>query len=131
MTYLVDTDWIASYLNGRQDAYTLFQQLTFPEMAMSLITYGEIYDGIYHGRNPQQAEHAFQQLLRAVPVLPLSRPIMRRFAQIRGDLRLAGTIIGDSDILIGATALEHNLLMVTQNKRHFTRIPGLTPFPTP
>ncbi len=47
MTYLVDTDWIANFLKGRQDAYTLFQKLTFPEMAISLITYGEIYDGIY------------------------------------------------------------------------------------
>jgi predicted nucleic acid-binding protein len=131
MTYLVDTDWIASFLNGRQEAYALFQQLTFPEMAISLITYGEIYDGIYHGRHPRVAEQAFQQLLRGLTVLSLNRSIMRRFAQIRGDLRSAGNIFGDPDILNGATALHHNLAFVTRNLKDYRRIPDLTIYQYP
>ncbi len=126
MTYLVDTDWVASFLNGRTDAQHLFEMLTFEEMAISLITYGELLDGIYYyGRNPQQSEVVFRTFLRGVAVLPLHEPIMERFALIRGDLRRRGQLIGDSDLLIAATALYHHLTLVTHNIRHFQRIPGL------
>jgi len=38
MRYLIDTDWLASYLNGRQDAIELFTSLEHDELAISLIT---------------------------------------------------------------------------------------------
>jgi predicted nucleic acid-binding protein len=50
---------------------------------------------------------------------------MERFAFIRGELRANGQLIGDADLLIAATALEHDLTLVTQNLHHFNRIPGL------
>jgi predicted nucleic acid-binding protein len=46
MSYLVDTDRVASYLNGRPDAIDLLASLLHEGLAISLITYGEIYDGI-------------------------------------------------------------------------------------
>jgi tRNA(fMet)-specific endonuclease VapC len=95
-------------------------------MAISLITYGEVYEGIYYGQNPPQNERIFRQFLRGVTVLPLNRQIMERFARIRGDLRRKGQIIGDPDILIATTALHHHLILVTRNRDHFQRIPGLT-----
>jgi tRNA(fMet)-specific endonuclease VapC len=125
MTYLIDTHWVASYLNGRPDAIQLLNQLAPSGIAISLITYGEIYDGIYHGRTPQAAEQGFLQFLHTAPVLSLNKSIMKRFAQIRGDLRLAGQTVADADILIAATALYHNLELVTRNLRHFQRIPNL------
>lgn len=63
--------------------------------------------------------------LSEVSLLPLDRAIMRRFARIRGDLRRRGQIIGDPDILIAATAIEHDLILVTRNVRDFQRIPDL------
>ena len=50
---------------------------------------------------------------------------MRRFARLRGELRQRGLLIPDPDILIAATALTHNLTLVTRNRRHFERIPDL------
>jgi tRNA(fMet)-specific endonuclease VapC len=50
---------------------------------------------------------------------------MQRFARVRGELRRAGMIIGDFDLLIAATALHHKLTVVTRNVRHFQRIPEL------
>lgn len=125
MSYLVDTDWMASYLKGRADAQQLLRTLRPAGLATSLITYGELLDGIYYGRNPTANEQVFRQFLRAIRVLPLNRPIMERFARIRGDLRQRGQIIGDPDILIAATALHHNLILVTRNLQHFQRIPQL------
>jgi len=69
-------------------------------IAISLITYGEIYEGIYYGGAARAHEHGFRQFLRIVAVLPLNQPIMRDFARIRGELRQWGQLIGDPDILI-------------------------------
>jgi tRNA(fMet)-specific endonuclease VapC len=125
MRYLIDTDWVASHLNGRQEATELFSRIEQEDLFVSLITYGEIYDGIYHARNPRQFERVFRELLKGVQIVPLNRAIMQRFARVRGALRSGGQIIGDLDLLIAATALHHSLTLVTRNRRHFQRIPNL------
>jgi predicted nucleic acid-binding protein len=71
----------------------------------------------------------FRQFLRRVDVLPLNRSIMRRFAQVRGELRRRGQLVGDPDLLIAATALHHGLVLVTNNRRHFERIAELQLYP--
>ena len=123
MSHLIDSDWVADYLRGRSEAVAVLPALD--GRAISLITFGEIYEGIYYGRDPGGAERGFRRFLRAVDVLPLTRTIMRRFARVRGQLRSQGQLISDPDLLIAVTALHHNLTLVTRNLRHFRRIPGL------
>lgn len=131
MRYLVDSDWVILALRGNQNAQNLLNSLAPDGLAISLITYGEVYEGIYFGQNRRASEAGFHQFLRGVDVLGLNRQIMRRFAQVRGDLRRTGQIIGDPDILIAATALYHNLVSVTRNKSHFQRIPQIELYSTP
>lgn len=50
MSYLLDTDRIVEYLKGRKDAIQLITSLRYEGLAISLITYGEVYEGIYRGR---------------------------------------------------------------------------------
>jgi predicted nucleic acid-binding protein len=52
-------------------------------------------------------------------------PIAERFAWLRSALRRQGMLIPDMDLLIAATALEHDLTLVTRNLSHFSRIPEL------
>ncbi|MGA7670076.1 MAG: type II toxin-antitoxin system VapC family toxin [Nitrolancea sp.] len=125
MSYLIDSDWIANYLNGRQPAVDLLHSLEPSGLAISLIAYGEIYEGIFFGGQPEASERSFQSFLRAVDVIPLDLAIMRRFARIRGELRRSGQIVGDPDLLIAATAIEHDLILISGNERHFGRVPGL------
>ena len=125
MSYLVDTDWIIDYLNADRRAIALFADLVGERLGMSLVTYGEVYDGIYYGRKPVESEAGFVRLLHVIYVIDLNEAIMRRFALIRGGLRKAGLAIGDSGIMIAATALHHDLTLVTRNLDHFQRIPDL------
>ncbi len=126
MTYLIDTDWVADHLANRPVATRLLASLIGDGIAISLVTYGEIYEGIlYSLRHPQTLEIAFLEFLRRCPVLPLNEAIMRRFAGIRGRLRRRGELIGDADTLIAATALHHDLTLVTRNLDHFRRISDL------
>src|SRR6266508_2375680 len=125
MTYLVDSDWVADYLKGRADAVQLLTLLSADGIAISAVTFGEIYEGIYYGRDAKAHERGFRQFLRVASVLPLNRSVMRRFALVRGELRSRGLLIGDMDLLIAATALVHGHTLVTRNLRHFERVPDL------
>lgn len=89
--YLVDSDWMAGYLRGRPNAVTLLQELFEHELAISIITYGEIYEGIYYGSDPKRHEGAFRHFLRGVRVLGISSTTARRFARLRGELRPRGS----------------------------------------
>ncbi len=68
---------------------------------MSLITYGEVYEVIYFGRDQVAHEQGLAALLRGVDLLNLNRSIMKHYARLRGGLRAAGMLIGDADTLIG------------------------------
>src|SRR4051795_11973245 len=125
MSYLIDTDWLSPYLKGRSEAVALLSSLRQEDIYLSLISYGEIYEGIYSDRDPKAKEQGFLLLLRRMPVLPLTRTIMKRFAALRGELRRQGMLIPDADLLIAAIALVRGLTLVTRNLRHFQRVPDL------
>jgi tRNA(fMet)-specific endonuclease VapC len=124
--YLLDTDWAIHYLNAsvaitqRVDAYRA------DGVAVSIVTVAELYEGVYGSTDPEDTERTVQQFLKGVPVLGIDEPVARRFGQERARLRAAGQLIGDVDLLIGATALTHGLTLLTNNRRHFERLEGLT-----
>lgn len=128
MKYLVDTDRLIGFLLGNAESVEILERLFPSGLAISLVTYGEIYEGVYASTDSKENERSFRRLLRNVRVLPLNESIMRRFAQIRGDLRRRDLLIGDPDILIAATAIHHDLILVTRNLRHFQRVQHLRIF---
>ena len=94
-------------------------------LAVSIVTLGELFEGAYHSASPHDGVRAIRDFLSGYTVLNLSEEIIERFAQNRAQLRDEGKTIPDLDLLIAATALDHDLTLVTRNLRHFTRIPGL------
>jgi tRNA(fMet)-specific endonuclease VapC len=125
-TYLLDTDWIVDILTGQEKAIKTILELTASGLALSIITYGELYEGAAFARDPAPALAGLRSFLKGKTILPLTQPIMERFAQIRGSLsRPIRQQIGDLDILIAATCLEHDLTLLTRNRKDFQQIPNL------
>ena len=58
-------------------------------------------------------------------VIGVDEETSKRFGKERGRLRAAGKTTGDFDLLIGATAIQHDLTLLTNNRRHFEMIDGL------
>ena len=126
--FLVDTDVMIDVLTGRQDTIRFLSEHLRPgHVGISLLTYGEILDGVLWGRNPQEDRSRLDTELAAsrIEIVPITRQTIEFFAHIRGYLRREGSSIGYGDTLIGATALEHGSTLVTRNTRHFSRIPRL------
>ena len=117
MKYLTDSTWAIDYLNGRPAAHALYPMLDADGLAISIITYMELCEGVEGNRDPEQAERILRNFLRGVTVLPFSRRVARRAAQLRGDLRRQRRPVEQRalDILIAATALTYGLVMVTSD----------------
>lgn len=127
MPYLIDSNWVIPYLDGDPTALQLLQELALDGIAISIITYLEIYHGVLRAPDPAQAEAQIQTFLDTVPLLPLTLAVARRCALLREMLRRQGKRIKPRalDLIIAATALEHGLTLVTRNPDDFKDLPGL------
>jgi predicted nucleic acid-binding protein len=126
MNYLIDTDWVIDYLLGDATARTLLASLS-GDLAISIITYSEVYEGILHSPDPRRGEEGLRAFLRQVRVLPITKAVAKRNAAIRLDLRSRGKTVRlrGLDLLIAATTLTHNCTLVTRNVDDYKDITGL------
>jgi predicted nucleic acid-binding protein len=125
MPYLLDADWAIQALVGRQPATTTIDQLLPQGIGISWVTVAEIYEGAFGTTDPQAHLQHLRTFLQSFSLLALNDDIAERFARMRSDLRRQGQIISDFDIVVAATALHYELTVLTFNRRHFARVPGL------
>lgn len=117
---LVDTDVLIWHLRGNPLATQRLDQL--PRLTISAITWLELLQGM---RNRTEMQAVQQSLaLRQTERLPLTPAITERATALMEALALShGLQLGDA--LIAATALEHQLAVLTANVKHFSAIEGL------
>lgn len=99
------------------------------DLAMSAMSAGELLHGCWRAESAARRarrEEFVESLIAAVPVIAITLPIVRVFAEIDARLRGQGNRLPTSDLLIGSTALFRGDEIVTGNIRHFDRVPGLT-----
>jgi predicted nucleic acid-binding protein len=115
--YLVDSDWAIDHLNRVTTAVDLLRGLAPEGTFISIVTYIEAFQGVVRDPRPDQAMAALEDLLRGSPILDLTVPIAERTAQIRQELLDQGKCPARRgfDIVIAATAIEHDLTLVTRN----------------
>lgn len=92
--------------------------------AISEITLAELVFGAESSENPEKNHQLIEQLLELVTILPIYDSIMT-YGKEKARLRKTGTMISDLDLFIGCTAVENDLIMVTENTSEFERISGI------
>ena len=130
MPYLIDSDWVIDYLAGIPEGLHLLESLADEGIAISVLTYMEIYQGILRSPEPEQVQEKLQDFLDAVPIISLSPAVARRCARLREELLNQGRRVNQRaiDLIIAATALEHNLILVARNTRDYRDISGLSTY---
>jgi predicted nucleic acid-binding protein len=117
---LVDTDVLIWHLRGYAQAAQCLDRL--PQLTLSAMSYLELLQGM---RSKDELTAVQKMLaLRRANVLPLTPAITQRATELMTALALShGLQAGDA--LIAATALEHQLPVLTGNAKHFAPITGL------
>lgn len=128
MPYLFDTDALSEVLRPRPARRYLewLRTVARSEQFTSAVVIGELYSGAF--RSADSARHLQNiesRVLPALTVLAYDLPTARVYGSVRARLEVAGKILADADLQIAATALRHELELVTGNLRHFQRVPGL------
>ena len=126
MRYLVDTDWAVHSRRGHEAVRRRLVELQPQGLGLSIVSLAELYEGVERSRSPATEDAEVRDLLARVQVVDLDDETARIFGRERARLRAAGNPIADLDLLIGATALRHDLTLLTNNRRDFERFEGLT-----
>ncbi len=121
--YVLDTDIIILFLKQNRAVIDLLSTIQNEDIAISVLSLGEIKDGL--SRRSKEKEVEFAQFLHSVTVLPITAEIATKFGLLRHQLRHKNQLIGDIDTLISATCLIHQATLVTGNKKHYDRVPLL------
>lgn len=114
-------------MQGRAGAIALVDPWIATEAAAtSVIVYGEVIEYLKSLRDFTKREAELRVLLRQIKPYGLNYAIMEHYADLRRALRppYGPGLIGDIDTLIAATAVVHQLTLVTAD-RDFTRVPNL------
>lgn len=124
--YLVDSDVCSKALRkGRSSLTNVLNTMRQDGLAISVVTYGEVTEGVLFSRNRAVDQQLWRDFLAAFDIIDVTMEIAEVWADVRGLLRKQGNIVPDNDLLIASTALRFGMTVVTWNIRHFGRVAGL------
>ncbi len=125
MALLIDTSILVEL--ERAEA-TPPRELESEEVYLSAISASELLHGVERASSAARRarrETFVERILDLVPVLAFDLAVARVHARVWADLSGRGAMIGGHDLIIAATAIRHDLAVVTRNQREFARVEGL------
>jgi tRNA(fMet)-specific endonuclease VapC len=125
LAYLVDTDWAIHWLHNHQPIRQRMEELRTQGLGVAAVSLAELWEGAHYSRNPRESQQGLHDFLRCVSFVGIDEETCMLFGKERGRLRAAGKRPGDFDLMIGVTAVQHDLTLLTNNRKHFEDIEGL------
>ncbi len=124
MGYLLDTDTCSAHLKENASVTKFVLQYS-GQIHLSVLNAGELLTWVLReGTSPKRRAGVFD-FLSGVPLLPVTEEIAEEFGRLQAALLDAGRPTPVTDLWIAATAVSHDLVLVTHNARHFAHVPGL------
>ncbi|MGL4499648.1 MAG: type II toxin-antitoxin system VapC family toxin [Planktothrix sp.] len=126
MSYLLDTNVWARYLNGRSPATRQkFREVDLTQVFICSIVKSELAYGAFKSRNPDLTYRKQNDFITLFVSLPFDDASALIFGRLKAQLELTGEMIGIKDLQIAAIALANDLTLVTHNTAEFERVTGL------
>jgi len=125
MRYLLDTSICVFFLRGKMNLDIIVKQIGLENCYISEITVAELRFGAENSDNPTKSHKAVDEFLKGLTILPIFSCI-RRYASEKVRLRKIGKPLHDEfDLMIGVTAIENQLILVTDNLKDFERLENI------
>jgi predicted nucleic acid-binding protein len=115
--------------NARQVLIAIRENIGESEVGISVVTIIELAHGAARADTPSRRlkrQTFIEELIRAMPVYPVTVAIALRAGQLDGESQAQGLKFALPDLLIGVTALQLGYSVGTSNIRHFGEVPGLS-----
>ena len=119
--FLLDTNICIYYIKGLYELKSKFKDVGPENCFISEITLAELKFGVAKSQAKKKNQLALENFLSGIQILPIF-PALDIYASKKARLQKSGKVIDDFDLLIGATAVSFDLVMVTNNTNHFNRI---------
>jgi tRNA(fMet)-specific endonuclease VapC len=125
MLYMIDTDTASYVIRGRAPQVEAKLSAIEPSMVcISVMTRAELLYGLKRLPPGHRLHAGVRQFLKIVRALPWDAEAADFYAEIRHQLAAAGQLIGEIDMMIAAHSLAAGAVLVTNNTRHYQRIPA-------
>jgi tRNA(fMet)-specific endonuclease VapC len=123
--YFLDTDTCSYAIKYNPETIrNKFWEHRDDEICISVMTYAElVYGGIHKGS--AKLQQRIKNFVSRVCIMDFTVAAADEYARIREYLEAGGELIGNMDMLIAAGAKSSNAILVTNNTKHFSRIPDL------
>lgn len=122
--YLLDTSICVFLFRNKFGIKECLEKIGKSQCYISEITIAELTYGAYKSNRVNENLHLIDRFASEVQVVPFVEAI-DFYAQEKNRLRALGTPVEDFDLLIAASARVRDLILVTDNVRHFQNISGL------
>lgn len=122
---LLDTDTCIAMLRGQQSVLKRRAQCA-DSVATTWITAGELFYGAAKSSAPSSNRTLVESFLSTLPAFGLDATSSQIFGEAKALLESHGRRLSDADLLIGAISLARGATIVTGNRRHYERIPGVS-----
>ena len=123
--FLLDTDTLIYSLKGNDAVVRNLATHQRDPLKVSVITIMELYYGAYKSEKAAANLAKVRRIENAFDILSVDFSIAETFGMLKSALESQGTPLDDFDLVIAASALAHNLTLVTNNEKHFRRVEGL------
>jgi tRNA(fMet)-specific endonuclease VapC len=126
VAYLIDTSVL---IDAERGGGALRRVPRGEERMISVVTVSELLHGVHRARSESirmRRRALVEDALAEVEPIPITTHVARVHSEIWAQLEAGGEVIDAHDLWIAATALTHDLCVVTTNARHFDRVPGLS-----
>lgn len=124
-SFLLDTNIVSQIIKAPSKADRKLRKLTLDEWCISAVTRGELRFGLALRPEATSLRLRVEELLSNCRTAAWDERAADCFGQVRAELRGIGQTIGFADEMIAAHALALNCTLVTNNEKHFSRVPGL------
>ena len=124
--WILDTDVCIELQRGRSPrAAAQLAEVEPGDVTITIVSLAELHYGASKSARPESALTSLIAFLQPFEILPLTTQAAISYGGLKAFLARRGNLIGSMDILIAAIALENDAILVTNNVRDFSRVPGL------
>jgi tRNA(fMet)-specific endonuclease VapC len=124
-SYLLDTNTVIFFFKGIGGIRGRWESTPPGQILLSAVTLYELMVGASTSSKPERRRSDLDRIRQVIRIIPFGAGEAEHASRIRASLQEMGRAIGPLDTLIAATAMAHDLILVTHDWAEFSRIPDL------